>query len=111
MINAKTQARLKRLSMWNPPPGITRLHVVHDDGTIEVDLDCDDLQATVAFCPCCSTEGMHDLLNFAAADLLDAMERESKQPARKAEARVERQLARADSAFRAGLKRATKKGG
>jgi hypothetical protein len=110
MITARTLTRLARLACWEPPPGIERLHVIHDDGTIEVNLDCDDLQATVAFCLCCSIEGMHELLDLAAADLLDA-EREAKQAGHKAEARVEEQLASADRAFRAGLKRATKKGG
>jgi hypothetical protein len=44
------------------------------------------------------------------AELLDAELEEAKHPARKAEARVERQLAAADTAFRKGLKRATRKG-
>jgi hypothetical protein len=111
MINGKTVARLTHLSMWQPPPGVTRLHVVADDGTIHVHLETECFQESLSVCPCCPAGGVLDLLDEIAAGLLALERREAKQPARKAEARVERQLAAADTAFRKGLKRATRKGG
>jgi hypothetical protein len=110
MIDGKTIDRLKWLSRWNPPPGVERLHVVHDDGAITVHLESERFQESLSVCPCCSAGGAYDLLDEIAAGLLALERREAKQPERKAEARVERQLAKADTAFRAGLKRATKKG-
>jgi hypothetical protein len=111
LITPKTRDRLIWLSRWEPPPGVARLHVVHDDGTITVHLETERFQESVAVCPCCSAADVPELLDEIAVGLLALERREAKQPGRKAEARVERQLARADSAFRAGLKRATKKGG
>jgi hypothetical protein len=111
MINAKTVARLARLAMWEPPPGVERLHVVWDDGTIAIHLETDRIQESVSVCPCCTADGVPELLDEIAAGLLEMERRESSQAGRKAEARVERQLASADKAFRAGLRKATKKGG
>jgi hypothetical protein len=111
MITAKTLERLKWLSRWQPPPGVTRLHVLFDDGTITFHMETERFQESLAVCPCCPASGVPELLDEIAAGLLALERREAKQPARKAEARVERQLARADTAFRAGLKRATRKGG
>jgi hypothetical protein len=110
MITPETRDRLIWLSRWQPPPGVERMHVIADDGTITIHLETERYQESLSVCSCCSTGGAYDLLDEIAADLLAAERREAKQPERKAEARVERQLARADSAFRAGLKRATKKG-
>jgi hypothetical protein len=110
MINAKTVARLTRVSLWKPPSGVARLHVVHDDATITIHLETERFQESLSLCPCCSIAGVHALLDHLAARLLDAEEEEGRAEI-EAEARVERQLASADSAFRAGLKRATRKGG
>jgi hypothetical protein len=109
VITPKTRDRLLWLSRWNPPPGITRMHVIHDDGSITVHLESERYQESLSVCPCCPADGVPDLLDEIAVGLLAAERREAKQPERKAEARVERQLARADSAFRKGLKRATRK--
>jgi hypothetical protein len=109
LITAKTVARLARLALWNPPPGVTRLHVIWDDGTIAIHLETDRFQESVSVCPCCTADGVPELLDEIAAGLLAMERREANQAGRKAEARVERQLACADRAFRAGLKRATKK--
>jgi hypothetical protein len=111
VINAKTLARLARLALWEPPPGIERMHIVADDGTITIHLESEHFQESIALCPCCTADGVPELLDEIAAGLLEMERREAKQASRKAEARVEKQLACADKVFRAGLKRATKKGG
>jgi hypothetical protein len=111
VITDRTVARLARLALWEPPPGVTRLHVVWDDGTIAIHLETDRFQESVSVCPCCSADGVPELLDEIAAGLLEMERREAKHPGRQAEARVERQLASADKAFRAGLRKATKKGG
>jgi hypothetical protein len=111
LINAKTVARLARLALWQPPPGVERLHVVWDDGTIAVHLETANFQESLTLCPCCSADGVPELLDEIAAGLLEMERREAKRSERKTEARVEKQLACADKAFRDGLKRATKKGG
>jgi hypothetical protein len=111
MITAKTLARLARLALWEPPPGVERMHVVADDGTLTIHLETDRFQESLSLCPCCTADGVPELLDEIAAGLLEMERCEAKQAGRKAEARVERQLASADRAFRAGLKRATKKGG
>jgi hypothetical protein len=111
VINAKTLARLARLAMWNPPPGVERMHVVADDGTITVHLETDRFQESLSLCPCCSADVVPEILDEIAAAMLALERREAKQAGRRAEARVEKQLACADRAFRAGLRRAAKKGG
>jgi hypothetical protein len=58
LITAKTLARLARLAMWNPPPGVERMHVVHDDGTITIHLESERFQESIALCPCCSADGV-----------------------------------------------------
>jgi CRP-like cAMP-binding protein len=110
LITAKTVAKLARLALWQPPPGVERLHVVWDDGTIAIHLESERFQESVSVCPCCSADGVSQMLDEIAAGLLEMERREANQAGRKAEARVERQLASADRAFRAGLKRATGKG-
>jgi hypothetical protein len=109
MITAKTRDRLLWLSRWNPPPGVTRMHVIHDDGVITIHLETERFQESLTLCHCCSAGGVPELLDEIAAGLLDA-EREAGRADREAEARVEKQLATADTAFRKGLKRATRKG-
>jgi hypothetical protein len=111
MINAKTLTRLVRLALWEPPPGVERMHVIADDGTITIHLETDRFQESVSVCPCCSADGVPELLDEIAVAMLALERREAKQAGRRAEARVEKQLASADRAFRAGLRRATKKGG
>jgi hypothetical protein len=111
VITAKTLARLARLALWNPPPGVERMHVVHDDGTLTIHLETANFQESLSVCPCCPADGVPELLDEIAAAMLALERREAKQAGRKAEARVERQLASADRAFRKGLKRATGKGG
>jgi hypothetical protein len=109
MINARTLARLVRLALWEPPPGVERMHVVHDDGTITIHLETDRFQESLTLCPCCTIDDVPELLDEIAAAMLALERREAKQAGRRAEARVEKQLACADRAFRAGLRRATKK--
>jgi hypothetical protein len=109
VINAKTVARLARLALWEPPPGVTRLHVVWDDGTIAVHLESERFQESVSVCPCCTIDGVPELLDEIAAAMLVLERCEAKQAGRKAEARVEKQLACTDKEFRAGLRRAAKK--
>jgi hypothetical protein len=111
VITAKTLARLARLAIWNPPPGIERLHVIHDDGTITIHLETANFQESVSVCPCYSADGVPELLDEIAVALLALEAREANRAGRKAEVRVEEQLASADRAFRKGLKRATGKGG
>jgi hypothetical protein len=110
MIIPQTSDRLLWLSRWNPPSGVERMHVLHDDGTITVHLESERFQESLSVCSCCSAGGAYDLLDEIAAGLL-AAEREAGRAEHEAEARVERQLAQADSAFRKGLKRATKRKG
>jgi hypothetical protein len=111
LITAKTLTRFARLAMWEPPPGVERMHVVADDGTITVHLETDRFQESLTLCPCCTADGVPELLDEIAAAMLALERREAKQAGREAEARVEKQLACADKAFRAGLRRATGKGG
>jgi hypothetical protein len=111
VITAKTLTRLTRLAMWEPPPGVERMHIVHDDGTLTIHLESEHFQESIALCPCCTIDGVPELLDEIAVAMLALERRDAKLSGRKAEARVERQLASADRAFRAGLKRATGKGG
>jgi hypothetical protein len=111
VINAKTLARLARLAMWEPPRGVKRMHIIADDGTLTIHLETERFQESLSLCPCCSHDDVPELLDEIAAAMLALERREAKRAGRRAEARVERQLACADRAFRAGLKRATGKGG
>jgi hypothetical protein len=108
MISPTTVARLARLSLWRPPPGVSRVLVVHDDGTIAVILHAGRCQEQFTLCPCCPTTGIAGKLDEAAARLVAALDRAA---ARAEERRVERTLEAARARFAEGLDRATGKGG